>query len=232
MGYDLHITRAYVAHDSARYPILDDEVVNLVRAEPDLAIPPDAPRHPGFCFVNWTADTSDQSHHLLFHDGRLSIKHPEPAFTRRMIELAVRLDAWVIGDDADIYEWSGRQVMSHERGREAFEWRQRWITRGKTMGGLNRDAPIQYREWIALVDGQPDFAMAETIEATLPAGIRQLPCPPVACWTGHPSGRPVPFFFDEDVIEVRYVDEPIVRRMTELAAALDAKAVDEDGQPA
>jgi hypothetical protein len=56
MGYDLHITRAFVSYESERFPILGAEVDELVRAEPDLTIPPDAPRRPDFCYVFWTAD--------------------------------------------------------------------------------------------------------------------------------------------------------------------------------
>jgi hypothetical protein len=49
---------------------------------------------------------------------------------------------------------------------------------------------------------------------------------------GHPSGRPVPFFFDIDVIEVRHADGPTLRRMMALAASLAAKVLDDEDQPA
>ena len=231
MGYDLHITRAFVADESERFPILDAEVDELVRAEPDLAIPSDAPRHPGFCFVQWTADLPGREHYLLFQHGRLSITHPEPAFLRRMIDLAARLDAWVIGDDAEVCGFDGERVVAWQRGREAFARRRRFITRGTWLGGLNADTPIRPGEWAALVAAQPDFTMLTSIEASLPSGTRPIACPPVAAWTGHPSGRPIPFFFDEDVIEVRDADEPTERRMAGVAAELSAKAVDDDDRP-
>jgi hypothetical protein len=231
MGYDLHITRAFVSSESERFPILGSEVDELVRGEPDLMIPPDAPRRVDFCFVCWTADASDRGHYLLFQAGRLSIKNPEPGFQRRMIELAARLDAWVIGEHAEVYEWDGDRVVERQRGPEAFAGRRRFITRGTWLGGLNGHAPIRPDEWAALVAAQPDFTMMTSIEARLPSGVRPIPCPAVACWTGHPSGRPVPFFFDEDVIEVGHADKPTERRMAKLAAALAAKTVDDDDQP-
>jgi hypothetical protein len=231
MGYDLHITRAFVSYESERFPILGAEVDELVRAEPDLTIPPDAPRRPDFCYVFWTADAPGTDHYLLFHQGRLSIKHPEPAFQLRMMDLAAHLDAWVIGDDAEVYERDGDRVVRRQRGREAFAGQRRFITRGTWLGGANRHVPIRPDEWAALVAAQPDFTMMTSIEAILPSGIRLIRCPAVACWTGHPSGQLIPFFFDEDVIELRHADKPTERRMVKLAAALAATAVDDDDQP-
>jgi hypothetical protein len=85
------------------------------------------------------------------------------------------------------------------------------------------------RRWVA---AQPDFATMTRIETTLPSSVRWIPCPPVAGWTGHPSGRPMPFFLDRDVIEVRHADRPTVRRMATLAASLAAKVLDDEDQPA
>ena len=65
-----------------------------------------------------------------------------------------------------------------------------------------------------------------SIEAELPSGLSMIACPPVACWTGHPSGRPVPFFHDVDLIEVADADELTEGRMAELAAALSARVAD------
>jgi hypothetical protein len=227
MGYDLHITRAIRFYESDRFPILDAEVVAAVHAAPDLVTPPDAPRHPGFCYVFWSSSASDE--YLLFHNGRLSTKNPSESFKRRMIELAEHLDAWVIGDDAELYERDGERVDPRWRSRESYHPRQRLITRGAVFSGTNssRDA-IRAGEWTALAAAQPDFTMMSSIEVELPSGLRWITCPPVNCWTGHPSGRPVPFFHDEDLIEVSDTDEPTERRMAELAAVLAARVVDPD----
>ncbi|BBH71719.1 hypothetical protein ACTI_84040 [Actinoplanes sp. OR16] len=220
MAYELHITRAFVSYESERFPILGAEVDALVRRQPDLYVPPDAPRRPDFCYVYW----SDNDHYLLFHDGRLSAKRPSPLFKRRMIELASDLDAWVIGDDAEVYELDGETVTDRNRARSPL--RKHLITRG------DGNPVIRADEWAVLVAAQPDFTTRSTIEAELPSGTRDIPCPPIDCWTGHPSGRPIPFFFNDDEvfnhneeIEVRDADEPTVHRMTELAAALRAHVV-------
>jgi hypothetical protein len=226
MGYDLHITRATWDYESGRFPILDAEVVAAVHGAPDLVIPPDAPRRSGFCYVLWTSSESDE--HLLFRDGRLSTKNPSDAFLRRMVELAECLDAWVTGDDAELYEWDGSQVVQRWRSEEVYARRRRMISRGTAFSGMNGHDPISLSEWTALAAAQSDFEMMTSIEVDLPSGQRQIACPPVACWLGHPSRGPVPFFHDEDLIEVYDVDEPTERRMTALATALAARVADPD----
>lgn len=81
---------------------------------------------------------------------------------------------------------------------------------------------------MALTAAEPDFETVSSIEVELPSGLRRIACPPVDYWTGHPSGRPVPFFYDEDLIEVSDADEPTERRMAELATALAARVADPD----
>ncbi|GAA4934552.1 hypothetical protein [Actinoplanes utahensis] len=220
MGCYLHITRAFRDHESERFPILDEEVTAAVDAAPDLFTPPDAPRHPGFRYVMWKDSVHEE--YLLFQRGQLDTKHPSDAFIRRMIELAGHFDAWVIGDDAEVYEWDGAQIVAGDRDREEFHRRQLVITRAS----MNGDAPIRWNEWTALAAAQPDFSSMSSVEVRLPSGLRWIECPPVHCWTGHPSGRPVPFFHDEDLIEVTDADEATERRMTELAAALQARVVE------
>ena len=90
VGYDLHITRAIFWPESDRFPILGSEVADLVRDAPDLAVPPERAQPPGPCWIEW--DTPEQDA-LWFHENQLQSKHPRPAFRRRMIEPAARLDA-------------------------------------------------------------------------------------------------------------------------------------------
>lgn len=232
VGYELHITRAFVSLDSQRYPILTTEVDDLVRDEPDCSIPSDVQRQSGFRFLTWESDAADEYDYLVFREGRLTATYPRPEFRRRMTELAARLDAWVIGDYGEVYEWDGSRVVAWQRDPEAFARNSRYLTRGTYSSGLNRHTPIRSDEWAELVAAQPDFATMTRIEARLPSGVRWIACPPVACWTGHPSTRPIPFFLDRDVIEVPYADGPTVRRMVALAAALAAKVVDDHNQPA
>lgn len=224
MGYDIHITRAFLPADSARYPILAAEVERLAAAEPDLSIATDPSG------VVW-AGPPDGREVLWSRDGRLAAKNPSRGLLRRMTELAERLDAWVVGDDGELHEWTGAELVERQRGPAAFDWQARFLTRGTSCPGLNGHAPIRRDEWTVLVAEQPDFATMTRVEATLPSGVRWIDCPPVACWTGHPAGRPVPFFFADDLVEVRHADDPTVRRMTALAAILGARVLDGDDRP-
>jgi hypothetical protein len=228
VGYDLHITRAVFWPESDRYPILGSEVADLVRGTPGLTVPPGRAQLPGPCWIN--GDTPERDA-LWFHNYQLQSKHPRPEFRRRMIELAARLDAWVVGDDGEVYDWDGTQVISWQRGPAAFAVDPRYLTRGTASSGLNHDAAIRPDEWAEVAAAQPDFTTMTRIEATLPSGVREIPCLPVPAWTGHPSGRPVPFYFERDLIEVRNADGPTIARMKRLATALNAKVLTYDDEP-
>lgn len=163
---------------------------------------------------------------LRFSGGKLSTKNPECPLIHRMIEIAAELDAWVLGDAPEVYEWNGDEVTARELKPADLPWPAYFLTRRGVPGGYHRDAPILEQEWTSLVASQPDFAVLTRVEARLPSGLSWIACPPVACWTGHPSGRPVPFFFDEDVVEVTGPDPATVERMLALAPLLAAKVVD------
>ena len=59
----------------------------------------------------WDCVASDGDDWLMFDGGEIRTKHPRPGPVGRMTDWAARLDAWVIGDDGEVYEWDG------ERGR-------------------------------------------------------------------------------------------------------------------
>ena len=138
----------------------------------------------------------------------------------------------MVGDDSEVYDGDGTQVISWQRGSAAFATDPRYLTRGTSSSGLNRDAAIRPGEWAAVAAAQPDFATMTRVEATLPSGVREIPCLPVPAWMGHPSGRPVPFYFDRDLIEVRIADEPTIERMKQLSAPPKAKVLDDEDEPA
>jgi hypothetical protein len=222
MGYDLHITRALWWVQHARYPILAQEVLDLVRREADLTVS-DGPRARPDYFSIMVGDGDDW---LIFSESQLYTKNPGNLLKRRMIEVGAALDAWVLGDDPELYEWNGHEVSARELDPADLPLNAYSLTRGCAVGGLNSDAPILKQEWMTLVASQPDFAVLTQVQAKLPSGLSWIGCPPVACWTGHPSGKPVPFFFDEDVIEVSHADPATVKRMLALAPLLSAKVLD------
>ncbi|HEY7225147.1 MAG TPA: hypothetical protein VH561_16360 [Micromonosporaceae bacterium] len=221
MGYDLHISRAPAWIQSRRYPILGEELIDLVRREPDLAF--EMPGEPNPEHFLLTVGTDDWLH---FWNGQLQTKHPGEALTRRMIELATTLDAWVYGDDGEIYQWDGTAVKARQPELAEMPFPSYHLTRHTVPGGFNAQAPIPEREWLDLVASLPDFTVMTRVRARLPSGLRWIACPPVACWTAHPSGEPVPFFHDRDLIEVSKPDEATLSRLCELAPPLGAAVLD------
>jgi hypothetical protein len=214
LGYDLHITRALFWPHAERYPIRADEVMALVEREADLVLDDQNAFDAAQFFVRVGAEDW-----LEFWRGRLSTKNPEDALVRRMVEIGRLLDAWVTGDDDEIYDWNGevtvRQPSESELGKPAYQ------LVGAVDSPAGRRVPIAEQAWLDAVSAQPDFTIMPQVEALLPSGLRWIPSPPVAHWTGHPSGRPVPFFFDEDHIEVE-IDPATLEPLRRLASLLDA----------
>lgn len=117
MGYDLHITRKEEWSDDDGAVISLDEWLAVVDADPDL-------RHDGFAetrtpdgnvlrieqpgLVVWTAHPDARQEGdlawLSYSGGAVVVKNPDPAFIRKMIEIADRLDAHVEGDEGERYD--------------------------------------------------------------------------------------------------------------------------------
>jgi hypothetical protein len=222
VGYDLHITRALFWPEADRFPIRVDEMFALLEGEPDLAmLSPGDSRLRSF-FISVGVDDW-----LQFHSGRLSTKHPRPSLIHRMVEIGSLLDAWVVGDDGEIYGWDG-DVATRQPTREEMSPPAHHLIGAASPRGYSWESPIAQQAWLDLASTQPDFIVMPWVEALLPSGRRWIPCPRVAYWTGHPSGCPVPFFFaDDDHVEAAN-DPAILARLRELAPLLDARVVDDD----
>jgi len=235
VGYDVHITRARFWPHSERYPIRTSEWLALVADNDDLYFDKDHYGQPtddpdATYMFDWKPATGDGSW-FMCSSGEIRTKNPEDATIRRMIEMAADLDAWVTGDDHAFYSIDQGTVAEREPTPQQIDASTpHFITHGSASGGMNWDHPILQAEWLDVVAAQPDFVIATEVEAYLPSGISRITCPPVATWIGHPNGLQIPFFFDEDLIEVRASDDPTLKRMTELAAVLGAKVLDEYDQ--
>ncbi|GAA2709721.1 hypothetical protein [Actinoplanes palleronii] len=221
MGYELHICRSVSHSHSLRYPISAAEVEALVQRSPDL----------GFTDDRQAITVAGTDRVLHFWENSLEAKHPPDHLIRRMVAIGEELDAWVTGDEGEIYSWNGQEIETRdpdeddEPGEGAA-----WITRGCAAAGRNDFAPIVEAEWLAFAAELDGFEVRSEIGARLPSGPRPIPCPPIAIWTGHPSGEPVPFWFDEDLLEIDVLDEPTLRCMLLVAAGLDAEVQDRDDQ--
>ncbi|WP_430789308.1 hypothetical protein [Actinoplanes sp. G11-F43] len=203
MGYNLYITRAVPAYYSTRFPITGAEVRAVVRSAADLDIPESTSDE----HILVTVGADDW---LMFDDGHLHTKSPGDPLVRRMIEIAVELDAHVAGEADEVYDWDGTGITSVERAPRPSA----------------RITSVTTDDWVA---AQPDFTWLTELAVDLPSGRRMLPCPPVACWTGHPSGEPVPFFMDDysDGVQVVAPDAATLDRLRRLGGFLRA-GIDED----
>lgn len=225
MGYDLHITRACFWPDGERFPIRAEEVTALVEREADLAL--DSPDGVGLIEFFLRVDKEDW---LWFRRGELTTKNPRRSLIRRMVEIGHLLDAWVVGDDGEFYGWNG-DVTSRQPTQEEMRPPAYLLVGAASPRGYSWEAPIVEQAWLNLVAAQPDFTVMPWVKARLPSGRTWIPCPPVAYWTGHPSGRPVPFFFDGDHVETTRGNATLAR-LRELAPLLDARVLDDDLKPA
>ena len=201
----------------------------MVRREPDLRFPyPDGPTDLDDFYLEWLPEDGEPEW-LHFYRRQISRKHPDDALKARMLTMAAELDAWVEGDDCEIYEWDGERIVNRDRGVAAFGPAPMDITRGRA---FSPDHPITYDEWMAAAGRQADFRIDTTIEARVPSGTKWIPCPPVVCWTGHPSGRLVRLFHGDDVVEVEVPDQHTARRMAAVAEQLGANVVTWRDEPA
>ncbi|WP_238010696.1 hypothetical protein KZZ52_39410 [Dactylosporangium sp. AC04546] len=191
MGYDIFITRDLEWYHAARCPIGLAEwraaVAGLRWYPPDCAELPDG-----------TA--------LWYHAGAVSAKHPSDAAIAAMLSLAAELDAWVVGEELEVYTPDGPVEVPLAPG--------------------HRLAPVRAADWPAVALRRPGFTLSERVPARLPSGVRWVACPPVVLWSAS-----VPFHHDpgDGSVELRTDDPAAVRAAAELAADLGASLAPDGG---
>jgi hypothetical protein len=99
MGYDLHITRAADWTESASAPIRAEEWLDLVRRDPEFEL--DGLNGP--YFAHWKNADSIQEGWLDWSAGQIYTKYPDSSLLRKMVAIADRLGAIVVGDDGERY---------------------------------------------------------------------------------------------------------------------------------
>ena len=115
MGYDLHITKAQHWTDSEASPISDDEWRVVVAGYSDFEFtkaaevvsPGGTLRYENPGLVVWNGHPNEVTVWFDFRHGRVVVKNPDEATIARMIAVAGRLGARVIGDDGEMYESPG-----------------------------------------------------------------------------------------------------------------------------
>jgi hypothetical protein len=93
------------------------------------------------------------------------------------------------------------------------------------------DNPITLDEWSDFVARAPDFRMDNFAEAETEDGeVLRLEEGGIAVWTGHPASDTAWFSYSDGMIVVKNPDEPLRRRMFEVAVALGARVQGDDGE--
>jgi hypothetical protein len=215
---------------SERYPIREAELLDLLRRETDLRPEGGFEVEPSHSRISWDFEWTNPTGSnawFTFREGEVRVKQPDQSTIFRTLAIAADLDAWVVGDDSEIYAIEDGQLTRREPSDDTIaSLEPTYITRGSAPGGVGL-GQIRPEEWWELATTQSDFRVEGQVEARLPSGPKLIDCPPVATWHGHPSGRAVPFFFDVDLIEVDGADRVTLERMVELARLLKARVLDE-----
>ena len=124
MGYDVHITRAEHYWDSKQQPILESEWLAVVHADPTLEVDTLSysdrrteggaieRQHP----VAWLGhpDQTPTNPSFWYEDGEISRKRVDDPIIKKMIEIARKLDARVVGDDGEEYDEVDGKILVHD----------------------------------------------------------------------------------------------------------------------
>ena len=111
MGYDVHITRAAEWFDSETTPISREEWGIMIASDPALGLDPENGPD-DFLFTGHP----EEPWSLWWHRGRISTKDPDNFTIAKMIALAGRLGARVVGDEGAMYvlDATGAVVELHD----------------------------------------------------------------------------------------------------------------------
>ena len=98
MGYDFHITRADDWSETAGHEITKTEWEKVIDTDPALV------RSPGLgegC-ASWRTPSGAEGW-LCWSEGELYTKYPDTEMLAKMLEVAGKLDAKILGDDGEEY---------------------------------------------------------------------------------------------------------------------------------
>ncbi|MFT8895825.1 MAG: hypothetical protein ABF968_02565 [Acetobacter sp.] len=140
MGYDVEITRNPLFSRKPGPKITLDEWFDVIRRDPELKFFISAnAADDGVDTALWTAhpDGEESGSALWCCDGRIVAKYPDEPLIRKMVMLAARLDADVIGDNGEYYELDegGALVSGEVENLPAFEKQQNLIPLGSILYG-------------------------------------------------------------------------------------------------
>ncbi len=91
--------------------------------------------------------------------------------------------------------------------------------------------PIALEEWLAVVDADSSLAREQPPVVTAPDGsVLSMDSPGAASWSGHPESAQVRFHHFGERVTARQPDLETRRKMFELAQALDARVLGDQGE--
>jgi hypothetical protein len=118
MSYNLYITRADNFWEAKEFPVKESEWRAVAEADPSLQYSIDdyyerrvedgqaETIHP------WLYMSLPETPPLWYEDGAIVAKNPDPRFIVKMVALAAKLDAHVIGEEGEVYDSSGNPCES------------------------------------------------------------------------------------------------------------------------
>ena len=123
MGYEVEITRDPFRSRKGKGPHIHlEEWYDVVHRDGELqfVVPSEPERHPPLS-VRWTAHpgaaSEDAPNWLHYGLGTLDAKYPDEPMIRKMVELAVKLKAVVVGDNGELYQFDENgEVVAREEG--------------------------------------------------------------------------------------------------------------------
>ncbi|ASL40900.1 MULTISPECIES: hypothetical protein [Acetobacter] len=140
MGYDVEITRNPLFSRKPGPKITLDEWFNVIRRDPELKffISADAADY-GVDTALWIAHPNgkESDSALWCCDGQIVAKYPDEPLLRKMIILAARLDADVVGDNGEYYELDeeGTLISGEIETLPAFKEQQNLLRLGSILYG-------------------------------------------------------------------------------------------------
>jgi hypothetical protein len=99
LGYDLHITRADDWNRNESHEIAPQEWLSLIEEDPELVLDPAY----GEYAVTWKHPTARKKAWFDYYGGNVYTTNPDKATVEKMLALASRLDARVMGDNGELY---------------------------------------------------------------------------------------------------------------------------------
>ncbi len=99
MGYDLHITRAEDWTQNLSWQISSNEWLSIIQEDPELVPDP----HNGEFAVIWKSAPRSEKGWFDWYQGNVFTTSPDRETVEKMLELANRLEAKVVGDNGELY---------------------------------------------------------------------------------------------------------------------------------